>query len=65
MKEYQNTKYFLQKVIFQIDQKMFIWVKKLKTLCGGHMFLVILKAKKSLEYFTKKNDKKQNKKNLG
>ena len=61
MKEYQNTKYFLQKVIFQIDQKMFIWVKKLKTLCRGHMFLVILKAKKSLEYFTKKNDKKQNK----
>ena len=60
--EYQNIKTFLQKAKFQID------LKELKTLCRSHMFrshcavailLVILKAKKLLGRFTKKNDKTQ------
>ena len=38
--------------------------KKLKILCHGHTLLVILKVKKLLERFTKKNCKKQIKKSL-
>ena len=39
-------------------------IKKLKTLCSGHKLLVILKAKKLFESFTKKkkNCKKPNQK---
>ena len=62
--EYQNVKGFLQKAMFQIGLKKFLWLKTLKTLCCGHMLLVILKAKKLLESFTKKNWKKQIKKSL-
>ena len=51
--------------MFEIGLKKFLWFKKLKALCLGHMLLVILKAKKLLERFTKKNCKKQIKKNLG
>ena len=39
-------------------------IQKVKTLCHGHILLVILKAKKLLEHFTKKNSKKQIKKSL-
>ena len=39
-------------------------IKKVKTLCQGHMLSVILKANRLLERFTKKNYKKQIKKNL-
>ena len=39
-------------------------IKKVKTLCQGHMLSVILKTNKLLERFTKKNYKKQIKKNL-
>ena len=39
-------------------------IKKVKTLCQGHMLSVILKANKLLERFMKKNCKKQIKKNL-
>ena len=39
-------------------------IKKVKTLCQGHMLAVILKANKLLERFMKKNYKKQIKKNL-
>ena len=35
-------------------------LKKLKTLCREHMLLFILKEKKLLERFTKKNSKKTN-----
>ena len=42
----------------------FFLLGKLKILLGGHMLLVILKAKKLLEHFMKKNCKKQIKKNL-
>ena len=62
--EYQNIKLFLQKTIFQIDLKKFLWLKKLKTLCRGHILLAILMAKKFLERFRKKNCKKQIKKSL-
>ena len=36
------------------SEEVFV-IKKLKTLCRGHMLLVILKAKKLLERFTKNN----------
>ena len=39
-----------------------VQLKKLKTLCRGYMLLVILKVKKLLECFTKKNCKKTNQK---
>ena len=62
--EYQNIKTFLQKAMFQIDLKKFLLLQKLKTLFREHMLLVILKAKKLLERFAKKNCKKQVKKSL-
>ena len=34
--------------------KKFLWLKKFKILCHGHMLLVILKVKKLLECFTKR-----------
>ena len=46
--------------MFQIRLKKFLRLKKLKTLSRGHMLLVILKAKKLLERFTKKYCKKKN-----
>ena len=55
MLEYQNTKTFLQKAMFQIGLRKFLRLKTLKTLFGGHMLLV-------LERFTKKNCKKNKKK---
>ena len=51
--EYQNIKTFLQKALFQNDLKKFLWLKKLKNLCCGHMLLVILKAKELLKCFIK------------
>ena len=48
--EYQNIKIFLPKLTFQIGLKMFLWLKKLKILFGGHKLLVTLKAKKLLEH---------------
>ena len=54
-----------KKAMFQIGLKQFLQLKKLKILFHGHMLLVILKAKTLLGHFTKKNYKKQNKKNLG
>ena len=62
--DYQNIKTFLQKVALQIGMKMFLWLKKLKILCCGHMLLMILTEKKLLEQSTKKNYEKQIKKNL-
>ena len=40
--EYQNIKTFLQKAMYQIGLKKLLWLKKLKTLCHGHMLLMIL-----------------------
>ena len=55
--EYQNMKRFLQKAMFQIGLK-FLLLQKLKILFREHMLLVILKVRKLLERFTKKNCKK-------
>ena len=41
---------------------MFLWLQKLKILYHGLMLLMILTMKKLLELFTKKNCKKQIKK---
>ena len=49
-----------QKAMFQIGLKQFLRIKKLKTLCHGHMLLVILTGIKLLECFAKKNFNKQN-----
>ena len=60
MLEYQNIKTLLQKIMLQIGLKKFLLLIKLKTMCCGHMLLTILKAKKLVEHFTKKNCKKTN-----
>ena len=49
--EYQNL--FLQKAIFQIGLKKLLWLKKLKTLCRGHILLLILNANKLLDLLRK------------
>ena len=45
------------------SEEVFV-IKKLKTMCCGFLLLVILKVKKLLDHFTKKNCKKQIKKGL-
>ena len=62
--EYQNIKMVLQKVTRKIGLKKLLWFKKSKILFCGHMLIVILKVKKLLKRFAKKNCKKQIKKNL-
>ena len=62
--KYQNVKTFLQKAALQKGLKKFLWLKKLKILCRKHILLVILKEKKLLKRFTKKNYKRQTKKSL-
>ena len=64
MLEYQYIKTFLQKAMFQSVLKKFLRSKKLKTPFREHMLLVIVKAKKLLECFTKKNCKKKKKKQI-
>ena len=64
MLEYKHIKTFLQKARLQIGLKKLLILQKLKILVRGHILLVFLKAKKLLECFTKKNSKKQIKKNL-
>ena len=54
MREYRNIKIFLLKVILQIGQKKFLLLKELKLQFNVHMSLMILMAKKLLEYFMKK-----------
>ena len=54
MREYRNIKIFLLKVILQIGQKKFLLLKELKIQFHVHMSLMILMAKKLLEYFMKK-----------
>ena len=44
--------------MFQIFRKKRLWLKKLKVLCRGHMFLVVLQVNKLLELFMKQNCKK-------
>ena len=56
--ENQNIKTFLLKAMFQIGLKKYFWLKKFKIRFRRQMLLVILKAKKLLKRFTKKNSKK-------
>ena len=56
--QYQNTKTFLPKAVFQIGLEKFLSLQNLKTLCRPHILLVILTKNKFLERFTKKNCKK-------
>ena len=65
MQECQNIKTFLQNVTFQIGLKKILLLQKLKILFRRHMLLVILKVRKCLKCFTKKNCKKQTKSNSG
>ena len=53
-----NIKIFLLKDIFQIGQKKFLLLVKLKTLYHGPMLLMISMVKKLLVHFMKKNCKK-------
>ena len=62
--EYRNKKSFLQKAMFQISPKRFLWLKNFKSTVPWTYVLGILKEKKLLECFTKKNCKKQIKKSL-
>ena len=62
--EYQNIKKMFPKFTLQIGLKKFLWLKKSKILCSGHMLLMILMERKLLERFTKTIYKKQIKKNL-
>ena len=50
--------------MYQIGLKKFLCQKKRKILICGHMLLVILKAKKLFECFTKKELQKKNQKEL-
>ena len=59
--EYQNIKIGH---VPNWSEDVFVIKKKLKTLFRGHMSLAILKEKKLLEHFTKKNCKKHIKKSL-
>ena len=60
--ECQNIRTFMQNDVSQIGLKKYLWLQNAKTLFHGHILLVILKAKKFLERFTKKNCKKPNQK---
>ena len=55
--EFHNKKTFLQKDTFQIDQRKFLLLVKLKTRFLVIMQLVTSRVKKLLEVFTKKNCK--------
>ena len=54
----------MQKATFQTGLKKFLLSQKLKILFRVHMLLVILKVKKLLELFTKKNLQKTSQKEV-
>ena len=54
-------KTFLQKSMFQIGLKEFLWLKKLKTPCRGHV-IIDLKGKEIVRMFYKKELQKMNQK---
>ena len=57
-------KKLLQKAMLQIGLTKFLRLENLKIMCCGLMLLVIIKAKKFPEHFTKTNYKKQIKNSL-
>ena len=56
MLKYKNT--FAKGYVLNWSEEFFV-IRKVKTLCRGHMLLVILMEKKCFERFTKKNCKNQ------
>ena len=54
--KYKNI--FAKGYVLNWSEEFFV-IRKVKTLCRGHMLLVILMEKKCFERFTKKNCKKQ------
>ena len=62
--EYRNIKLFLQKAMFQIGMKKFLWLYKLKKINPWTCYQLMLKVKKLLERFAINNCKKQIKKTL-
>ena len=58
MQEHRNVKIFLLKAIFRIDLKKLLW---LKTLCRGHMLLVILYGEEIVATFYEKKKKNMQK----
>ena len=65
MYKFLNTKIFLLSDTHQIGQKKFLLLVKVTIQFHGHMLLMMLMVKKSLEHFMKKNYKRLIKKNLG
>ena len=59
--EYENIKIFLQKLMVPIGLKEFLWLNRLKTLCRGHMLLVILKGRHCWNILQKRIVKKNSK----
>ena len=59
--KYKNV--FAKGYVPNWSEEVFV-IKKLKTLCHGHMLFAILTKKKLLERFAKKNCKKQTKNSL-
>ena len=62
--EYWSIKIFLQKATLKIGLKKFLWLKKLKILCCGHILLMVLMEKKLLESFYIKELLKTNQREL-
>ena len=59
---YQNIQIFFAKdYVSNWSEEVFV-IKKVKAMCCGHMLVVILMERKSLERFTKKYCKKKKKK---
>ena len=56
--EYQNNKTFLQKAMFQIGLKKFLWFKKLKTLCMLLVIYLMNQIKKRLKKLIKEKGNK-------
>ena len=56
MSEHQNKKLFLQIFPLQIGLKKFLLLKKIKTLCRGHILLV---TKKELQKIIEKKKSKR------
>ena len=59
MLEYQNIKVFFQKAMFQTGLKKFLWLKKLKIRCSGHMLLMVSTEKNLLREIIAKNKLKR------
>ena len=57
--EYQDIKIFLEKVTLPTGLKKFLWLKKFKILCHGHILSMILMEKKLLEHFKSSLEKRQ------